>query len=103
MTYLRHHIAYQESTHSRFFVVVLDIDVDDMNRLIVHGIPGLHIVDHMVVDALLRSDNQLKSIRTMLELFWFLFDASIAVEHVQQTVLCVAGIELKMFFYMKVI
>lgn len=88
-THLRHHIGYEKGAQCRFLVVVLDVDVYHVNWLIVLRIPGLHKVDDLIVDSFLGGDNQFKSIRAMLELLGFLFNASISVQHMKQSVLCV--------------
>lgn len=45
---------------------------------------------YLIVDPFFGCDNYIESFRAGLELFWKFFDSTISVQHVEQSVLCVA-------------
>lgn len=47
-------------------------------------------LQHLVIDSLFAGDDQVKLILAVLKALWLQFDALVAVQHVQNAVLCVS-------------
>lgn len=47
-------------------------------------------LQHLVIDPLLTGDDQVELVLAVLKALWFWFDALVAVQHVQDAVLCVS-------------
>lgn len=84
------HIRNEKGAHQSILGVVHHVHVKDVHGTVVHGLHRLHVQHHQVVDAFLYSDNNVKLLFGVLKAFRALFDTPVAVQHVQQPVLCVA-------------
>nr|CAD7457485.1 unnamed protein product [Timema tahoe] len=53
MSHHAHHLADQKGSNSSFFVIVLNVDIDDVYGGIVRGIQGLVLIEKILVDLLI--------------------------------------------------
>lgn len=48
-------------------------------------------LQHLVIDSLFTGDDQVKFVFAVLKALWFWFNTLVAVQHVQDTILCISG------------
>lgn len=85
----RNKIGDKKCTGDCFLVVVLNVNVDNVNRNVARAFSVLEKLDDLIVNAFLASNDHIKLLGTSLKSFGSQFDSPVSVEHVQESVLCV--------------
>nr|CAD7593483.1 unnamed protein product [Timema genevievae] len=85
MSHHAHHLADQKGSNSSFFVIVLNVDIDDVHGGIVRGL-GTLTFNNLIIHSF-TSDQNVEAILASLKPLRSWFNASIAVEHVKEAIL----------------